>query len=76
MNQNYSNPIPNILRLREVISRVGLKRSSIYLAMEQGHFPKAIKLGERSVGWLEDEITSWIAQRIAASRTPAQITLK
>lgn len=56
----------NILRLPEVIRRVGLKRASIYLHMTQGIFPKQIHLGDRAVGWLESEIDAWLAVRVHA----------
>lgn len=58
-----------ILRLPEVITRVGLKRASIYLHMAAGSFPKQIPLGPRAVGWLESEIDSWLASRIKTRRT-------
>jgi prophage regulatory protein len=53
-----------ILRLPEVILRVGLKRASIYLHMAAGIFPKSISLGPRAVGWLEHEIDAWLAKKI------------
>jgi prophage regulatory protein len=34
--------------------------------MASGNFPKAIPLGERTVGWLESEIDSWIESRVRA----------
>lgn len=58
----------SILRLRDVIARTGLPRSTIYLRMSQGAFPTAISLGYRTVGWLADEIDQWIESRIAQSR--------
>lgn len=42
-----------ILRLPQVKLRVGLSRSSIYLAVFQGKFPRPVSLGVRAVGWLE-----------------------
>lgn len=57
-----------VLRLREVRELVGLSRSSIYSAVAKGTFPKQISLGERSVGWLADEVESWLRDRIADSR--------
>ncbi len=57
-----------ILRLPEVISRVGLRRASIYLHISKGSFPKPISLGARAVGWLESEIDGWIAARIEVTR--------
>ena len=57
-----------ILRRKQVEARTGLSRSSIYAAIKTGTFPAPVSLGEKSVGWLEHEITAWIAARIEASR--------
>ncbi len=57
-----------ILRLPEVINRVGLKRASIYAAVARGSFPKQIALGDRAVGWIEREIDAWLAGRIRQAR--------
>ena len=56
-----------ILRLPAVKARVGLARSTIYLRISQGTFPKPIALGARAVGWVEDEIDQWLQQQIEAS---------
>jgi len=58
----------NILRLPAVKARTGLSRSSIYLRVSEGRFPKPINLGPRAVGWLESEVAEWLEQRIAESR--------
>jgi len=57
-----------ILRRPEVSSRTGLARSTLYAAIAAGRFPPPVKIGPRSVGWLETEIQSWLAERVAASR--------
>jgi prophage regulatory protein len=57
-----------ILRLPQVKARIGLSRSTIYLRVSEGSFPKPITLGPRSVGWVESEISEWVTQRIAESR--------
>ena len=57
-----------ILRLPAVRASIGLSRSTIYLRVSQGTFPRPVSLGGRAVGWLEEEIQSWLAERIAASR--------
>ena len=57
-----------ILRLPTVKDRTGLSRSTIYLRMSQGSFPKPISLGGRAIGWLENEIDEWIVERIEQSR--------
>lgn len=51
---------PRLIRLPEVIARVGLKRSSIYQRMAEGRFPKGRSLGPRCVVWVEAEIDAWI----------------
>lgn len=50
-----------LIRLPEVIARVGLKRSSIYQRMAEGRFPKGRSLGPRCVVWVEAEVDAWIA---------------
>jgi prophage regulatory protein len=57
-----------ILRLPRVKIRVGLSRSSIYLAVSQGKFPRPVSLGARAVGWLESEVDAWLSQRVELSR--------
>ena len=64
-----------IVRLREVMRITGLARSTIYQKIADGEFPKQIKLGERSVGWLASEIGRWIDERIAVSRAANDDTL-
>lgn len=51
---------PRLIRLPEVMARVGLKRSSIYQRMAEGRFPKGRSLGPRCVVWVEAEIDAWI----------------
>ena len=60
-----------ILRLPAVKARTGLSRSTIYLRISQGDFPKPVHLGGRAVGWLEHEVTSWLNQQIETSRNTA-----
>lgn len=57
-----------ILRLPTVKARTGLSRSSIYLYVSRGEFPKPIRLGANSIGWPESDVEAWIEQRIIASR--------
>ena len=57
-----------ILRRPQVEEMIGLSRSTIYLRIEQGTFPKPIPLGGRLIGWLESDIQAWIDQQIAAGQ--------
>lgn len=53
-----------IIRLNEVKESTGLGRSSIYLYIAEGRFPKPISLGDRAVGWVDSEIQGWIEEKI------------
>jgi prophage regulatory protein len=52
-----------ILRMRDVIQRVSLSRSTIYVLMANNDFPKPIKLGSQSIGWRDSDLEEWIANR-------------
>ncbi len=60
--------VPQVLRLLDVKLATGLGRTSIYRGAAAGTFPKPIKIGVRSSGWLKAEVDQWLADRIAASR--------
>jgi prophage regulatory protein len=57
-----------ILRLPAVKTRTGLSRSTIYLRVAEGKFPKPISLGARAVGWVDAEVEAWLAGQIEQSR--------
>ena len=57
--------ILKILRLPQVIQRVGISRSSIYAAIQSCAFPAPIPLGRRTVGWLAHEIDAFLEAQIA-----------
>ena len=51
-----------------VKATTGLSRSTIYLRVAEGTFPKPVSLGGGAVGWVEAEVQEWLQQRIDASR--------
>ena len=65
-----SKPKTRLIRLPEVLSRTGYGRTSIYRKMEEGTFPKCLKLGgpindhnkfdSRAIAWIEDEVDQWV----------------
>lgn len=57
-----------VLRLPQVCALTGLCRSMIYRMEAEQRFPRRIKLGCRSVGWIEGEVQDWISRRIEGSR--------
>lgn len=58
---------PRLLRLPEVMDRVGLRRSAIYQRMSEGRFPKCRTLGAKCSVWVEAEINAWIDSIVCSS---------
>lgn len=52
------------IRLPEVKVRVGLSRSTIYNRIAAKTFPPPVRLGEKSVAWLESSIDAWIQNMV------------
>jgi prophage regulatory protein len=48
-----------ILRLKTVLDRTGLSRSTLYRKMQNGTFPKNVQISERCAGWRESAINAW-----------------
>lgn len=57
--------VQTLLRLPAVKAESGASRSTIYLRIQQGLWPKPVKLGPRSVAWPASEIAALNAARIA-----------
>jgi prophage regulatory protein len=55
-----------LIRRREVQRRTGLSKTQIMRLEEAGKFPAKVQLGLRAVGYIEDEVTGWIRDRIKA----------
>ena len=55
---------PAVLRRKQVETRTGLSRSTIYQYIKDGVFPKPVPLGPRAVGCLESDVSDWIAARV------------
>ncbi len=54
-----------ILRMKEVVKRVGYCRSHLWRLERDGQFPRKIRLGSNSIGYVESEIDEWIAGKVA-----------
>ena len=66
--QRGSDMANNILRLPAVKTKTGLSRTTIYNRVNNGSFPKPIKIGVRAIGWLENDIDKWVAHQLEQSR--------
>ena len=73
-DNTFTKPKTRLIRLPEVLSRTGYGRTSIYRKMEEGTFPKCLKLGppmedltqfdSRAIAWIENEVDQWVESRI------------
>lgn len=50
-----------ILRMRTVLQRTSLSRSTIYRKMHDGTFPNQVRISEHCCGWRQSAIDRWIA---------------
>lgn len=50
----------SFLRLPAVLKQTSLSRSTLYRKIEQGTFPRQIKLSERCAGWRQSDINAWL----------------
>ncbi|WGL98654.1 AlpA family transcriptional regulator [Arsenophonus sp. aPb] len=58
-----------LIRLSEVLHRTGYSKAWIYKLIKENEFPQQVKIGARSIAFIESEVDEWIANKIAASRT-------
>ena len=60
------------VRMREVQKKIGISRSTVYDWINPNSprfddsFPKPMRLGVNSVGWVDTELEDWLAEKIAA----------
>lgn len=57
-----------LIRLAEVMRKIGMGRTWVYAKVADGTFPQPINFGGRAVAWVESEVDAWIRSQIA-SRT-------
>ena len=59
-----------LLRIADVSNKTTLAKSTIWLKMSQGKFPKPTKLSDSINVWRESDIDAWIDQHFK-SKEPA-----
>lgn len=61
-----------VLKIKEVLLKTSLGKTAIYALIKTSDFPKPIRLGVRSVGWIEGEIDAWILEKIGLRDGPSK----
>ncbi|MBT9161176.1 MAG: hypothetical protein DDT26_02480 [Dehalococcoidia bacterium] len=69
-NASELPPRETFLRIHDVLSRVGVSRSTWLGWVKQGEAPKPIRLGPSAhlVAWLESDVRSWMEKQIIGTR--------
>ncbi|QLO43405.1 AlpA family transcriptional regulator [Citrobacter freundii] len=57
-----------LIRVPEVLRRVGFSRTTMYELIKEGRFPDKVIIGARSAAFVESEIDAWIENTISDSR--------
>ena len=60
-------PAPTLLNVREVCSRLGVCRSTLYKRIRAGKIPKPVHVTPTAPRWREDELEAYI-ERLSESR--------
>lgn len=53
-----------IVRLKTVLARTGLSRSTIYRKIAEGTFPAQLKISANGAGWRESDINRWVSDPV------------
>lgn len=61
-----------LLRLPETEQATGLKKSTIYLLMKRGEFPRCVQVTARCVAWPESRVLQWVQDRISKAEQDDQ----
>lgn len=67
MNNQLRENGDKLLRLKEVMDMVGIKKTTIYNYMKEGFFPQRIKIKSRVSCWALSDIENWIETQKTAS---------
>lgn len=60
-----------LVRMKTVIARTSLSKSTIYRRVSDGTFPAPVKIGKRSTGWYEADLECWLAAPGRYRRAPS-----
>lgn len=53
-------PQDRFLRLNDVLDRTGLSRATLYRKIQDGTFPRQVRIATRCAGWRESAVKEWM----------------
>jgi prophage regulatory protein len=66
LNQSYGDD--RLLKMSDVIARLGVSRSTIWRLTQSGDFPRPVAISPGRKGWLKSQVDAWIANGFRAER--------
>jgi len=64
MEERPVSNLEKIVRIKTVLARTGLSRSTLYRKIAEGTFPCQVKISVHGAGWRESAVNRWIADPI------------
>ncbi len=58
--KQLGSPVKRSLRIKEVLARLSISRSSFLDGCRTGRFPQPVKIGPRTTVWKSEEIDAFI----------------
>lgn len=62
--ERQGEPLGRLLRLPEVIARIGVGRTTWLVGVRQGLYPKPVRIGARAVAWRSTDIELVISRGV------------
>lgn len=57
-----------VLPVNEVRRRLGnISRTTLWRAVQLGHFPAPARISARRIGWAEHQVTEWLEKKFGGS---------
>lgn len=61
MEDRPVSSLEKIIRIKTVLARTGLSRSTLYRKITEGTFPRQVPISIHGAGWHESAVNRWIA---------------
>lgn len=58
--KQLESPVKRLLRIKEVLARLSISRSSFLEGCRTGRFPQPLKIGPRTTVWRAEDIDAFI----------------
>ena len=57
------------MRRREVMELLGLSHTTIYKMVEEGRFPRPLRIGPNTTRWRSDQVDAWMKEQMEAAES-------